>query len=148
MRAIILLPAQSQWDADKIGEFVRMAEHGNLHVWDGRELDPEEFNEVVDRVMDWARGAKMNVSVRMVGHSKREFLNGHTGAVVRLEEGEEVPNGPLIDLRKRSPIEILREVVGQSVRLDASGTAMAPPKKRKKRRNLRPIQNECSLQLP
>ena len=49
MRAIIILPATSRYSPAKIGNF-RFSEKHNAHIWDGRELEMDEFNEVAKRI--------------------------------------------------------------------------------------------------
>jgi hypothetical protein len=51
MRAIIFLKSTSRFAPAKQGDFLWSNEH-NCHIWQGRELTIEEFNQVVDAVME------------------------------------------------------------------------------------------------
>jgi hypothetical protein len=49
MQAIIILPATSRYSPAKIGNFIFSEEFG-AHIWGGRPLDMEEFNEISKRI--------------------------------------------------------------------------------------------------
>lgn len=46
LQFLIHFPAQSRHANARIGDFYRSAEHGNLHVYNGRTLTREEFEKV------------------------------------------------------------------------------------------------------
>ena len=50
MKAIICLRFTSRFAPAKQGEFLWSEKH-QCHIWQGRELEPEEFNRVVDAIM-------------------------------------------------------------------------------------------------
>ncbi len=51
MKAIIFLKNISRYAPAKQGDFLWSETH-QCHIWQGRELDPEEFNQVVDAIME------------------------------------------------------------------------------------------------
>lgn len=51
MKAIIFLKNISRFAPVKQGDFIWSEPH-QCHIWQGRELEPEEFNRVVDAIME------------------------------------------------------------------------------------------------
>ena len=50
-KGIIFLPCTSKYAPAKQGDFLWSEKH-QKHIWEGRELEPEEFNRVIDRIME------------------------------------------------------------------------------------------------
>ncbi|MDR1191262.1 MAG: hypothetical protein LBK60_06315 [Verrucomicrobiales bacterium] len=70
MKAIIFLPGTSRFAPAKTGEYIWNEQH-QKHIWQGRELDADEFNAVIDRLtMDEAMYVRP--SVRLVRETRKK----------------------------------------------------------------------------
>jgi hypothetical protein len=77
MKFLIHLPPQKPFAPAKIRkppfEFIRSAQHGNLHILDGRELSAEEVNQLADSIFrskfQWDYAVKPSIRVLIPDNS-------------------------------------------------------------------------------
>lgn len=137
MKLIIVLSDQSKWSPARIGDFVYSEKH-KVHVWNNRELTPEEFNKAITPLlMASKRNRWLSISARvLVGDEpetikdpapeKREFLNVETGALVRVPRGVDVPDGPLVDLGDIDPLALLRQAIANGAEIEVPKNEKVP----------------------
>ena len=85
MKAIIFLRNISRFAPAKQGDFLWSEPH-QCHIWQGRELEPEEFNRVVDSIME-DENHYIRPSVRLLdAQEKSETPNRRPGRPRKIQK--------------------------------------------------------------